>query len=194
MPSRRRRSQDASPASVLDGLAQEALLVVRKARRHKKSLTGDNFYGNKLAEMRTDATNAFRELGSQSAGDTTALAELIETVFSANTKQPERLAAVRELSHALRTTWRQTTPASSSSDEGFFPLTILTEAKRGYLVTIGRQMNGCFAQGWYDACAVMMRRLIEVTIIEAFEHNNIAHRIKDAQGNYLHLSDLISRP
>jgi hypothetical protein len=54
-------------------------------------------------------------------------------------------------------------------------------------------MNGCFTNGWYDACAVMMRRLIEIVIIEAFEHKKLGGKIKDAQGNYLHLSDLISR-
>ena len=53
-------------------------------------------------------------------------------------------------------------------------------------------MNGCFASGWYDACAVMLRRLLEVTIIEAFEGNSIAHKIKDGAGNYLQLSDLVS--
>lgn len=54
-------------------------------------------------------------------------------------------------------------------------------------------MNGCRAQGWYDACAVMMRRLLEVVIIEAFEHHNIADHIKDKDGNYFQLSDLIAR-
>lgn len=53
-------------------------------------------------------------------------------------------------------------------------------------------MNGCFAQGWYDACAVMMRRLIEISIIEAFEHKGIASKIKGGDGNYLHLSDLVA--
>ncbi len=37
-----------SPSAALDALAQEALKVVKKARRHQKSLAGDNFYGNKL--------------------------------------------------------------------------------------------------------------------------------------------------
>ncbi|MEK7856572.1 MAG: hypothetical protein AAB288_10820, partial [Acidobacteriota bacterium] len=63
----------------------------------------------------------------------------------------------------------------------------------GYLITVGRQVNGCFASGWYDGCAVMMRRLVELLIIEAFENSAIAHKIKDAQGNYLHLSDLVNR-
>jgi hypothetical protein len=192
MSARRRGSGDESPAVALDQLSQAALKVARTARKHNKSLAGDNFYGNKLAEMRADATNAFAALGSQSAGDTSALAELIQTVFSAKTRQAERLAAVRELSYALRTTWKQTKTATlTTSDEGVFPLTILTQANRSYITTIGRQMNGCFAQGWYDACAVMMRRLVEIVIIEAFEHKNISNKIKDTNGDYRHLSDLV---
>ena len=54
-------------------------------------------------------------------------------------------------------------------------------------------MNGCFREGWYDACAVMMRRLVEIAVIEAFEHKGIANKIKDANGNYFQLTELIDR-
>ncbi len=53
-------------------------------------------------------------------------------------------------------------------------------------------MNGCFDSGWYDASAVMMRRLVEISIIEAFEHKGIAQKIKAADDNYRQLSDLVS--
>jgi hypothetical protein len=78
-------------------------------------------------------------------------------------------------------------------DEGLFPLSILAQARRGYLVTVGRQMNGCFTTGWHDAAAVMMRRLIEIAIIEAFEARGLAATIKDPSGNYLQLSDLVAK-
>ena len=54
-------------------------------------------------------------------------------------------------------------------------------------------MNGCYEQGWFDACAVMMRRLLEISIIEAFEAKKIGAKIKDADDNYLMLSDLVSK-
>ena len=38
---------------------------------------------------------------------------------------------------------------------------------------------------------VMMRRLLEIGIIEAFEAKGIQHKIKDADGNYFHLSALV---
>jgi hypothetical protein len=181
-----------SPSSTLDKLAQEALAVAKKARRHSKGLSGDNYYGNKLAQLRADATNAFSELSALSIGDTSALAELIEASFSAGTKQPDRVTAVRELCHALRTRWKQTRGAIANPGSELFPLVLLASTNRSYLVSIVKQMNGCFREGWYDACAVMMRRLVEIVIIEAFERHQIADKIKDAQGNYLQLTDLIA--
>ena len=53
-------------------------------------------------------------------------------------------------------------------------------------------MNGCFTEGWYDACAVMMRRLLETCIIEAFEARGVANNIKNAAGDYFQLTDLIN--
>jgi hypothetical protein len=194
MAARRTKLTDNSPAETLEALAQDALRIAKMARVHRKGLAGDNFYGNRLAELRTDAANAFRELATQSAGDTTALAELIESIFSTNIAAKDRLAACREISFSLRTTWKEQTTGRPGSEEdaSVFPLTILTQANRGYLISVGRQMNGCFARGWYDACAVMMRRLLEISIIEAVEHKGIDSKIRDSKGDYLQLSDLIS--
>src|ERR1019366_4383220 len=153
----------------------------------------DNYYGNRLATLRADATNCFRDLAAQSAGDTTAMAELLQSVFEPTTPTSARVQAVRELVFSLRTTWKQpSTALPSQKTVGLFPLTLLTQAKRGYLVTVGTQMNGCFESGWYDACAVMMRRLVEISIIEAFEHKGIAQKIKSADDNIRRLSDLVT--
>jgi Domain of unknown function (DUF4145) len=190
----RKSADDDSPAAKLESLTQQALHVAKKGRKHKQNLANDNFYGNKLAELRADAANAFRELSSQSVGDTTALAELTETVFSPKTAADLRLAASRDLIYSLRTTWKPGKSAKSSTTEaGLFPLTVLVQANRSYMVTVGRQMNGCFSEGWYDACAVMMRRLIEASIIEAFEHKTIAQNIKGSDGNYLQLTELVAK-
>ena len=175
----------------LEGLAKEAIVVVKKAKRQKKSLGGDNFYANKLATLRADATNAFRDLAPTSAGDSSAIAELIESVFSPTTVARERTKAFQELCYNLRTTWRSA--AAPKEDEGLFPLSLLAQAKRSYLITVGRQMNGAYGMNWYDAAAVMMRRLVEISIIEAFEAKGVASKIKNATGNYLQLTDLITK-
>jgi hypothetical protein len=185
-------SDQAEPASsVLDALAQSALDVAKKAAKHRRSLGGDNFYGNKLAQLRTDAANAFSTMSASTAGDTSAIAELIDTSFSPSTSKADRLSAVRELSHALRTKWKQQSGGSTNPGNELFPLALIAKTNRGYLLTITRQMNGCMREGWYDACAVMMRRLIELVIIEAYEHQSIEAKIKDGAGNYFQLTALI---
>lgn len=67
----------------------------------------------------------------------------------------------------------------------------LVKGTRGYIERIVHQINGSYYHGWYDACAVMIRRLIETLIIEVFEAHHLAHKIKDSRGNFLFLRDLI---
>jgi hypothetical protein len=71
------------------------------------------------------------------------------------------------------------------------PLSIV-RGTRGYLEKTANQINGCYQHGWFDACAVMIRRLVETVIIEAFEHNGIAHKIQDGSGNFVRLEQLIN--
>ena len=189
---KRKIAKDASPVEKLQQSVQAGLDLARTARRNRKSLTGDNYYANKLVELRADATNAFGELTSRSIGDTSALAELIQAVFDTGTRPKERASAARELTYSLKTTWGNQPKAAHDEEEALFPLLILSQANRGYLVSVRRQVNGCFSAGWFDASAVMMRRLLEISIIEAFEGNGIAQKITDASGNYVQLSDLIT--
>ncbi|WP_208543899.1 hypothetical protein [Paenibacillus protaetiae] len=46
----------------------------------------------------------------------------------------------------------------------------LVKHTRGYIEKVVNQINGTYEQGWYDACAVMIRRVIETLIIEAFSN------------------------
>jgi hypothetical protein len=64
---------------------------------------------------------------------------------------------------------------------------------RGYLERIAHQVNGSYSNGWYDACAVMIRRLVETLIIESFEKHGISQNIKSSTGDFLYLADLISK-
>jgi hypothetical protein len=63
---------------------------------------------------------------------------------------------------------------------------------RGYIERINYQINGCYEHGWYDGCAVMMRRLLETLIIEVFETHKVAAEIKNGNGDFFMLSDLVS--
>ena len=63
---------------------------------------------------------------------------------------------------------------------------------RGYIEKVVYQINRTYEQTCYDACAVMIRRLIEILIIETFEHHNISSKIKNASGDFFYLQDLIN--
>jgi len=68
----------------------------------------------------------------------------------------------------------------------------MVKGTRGYIEKTTFQINGCYEQGWFDACAVMMRKLIETLIIETFEKHKIDSKIKSpASGDFLFLRDLI---
>jgi hypothetical protein len=67
----------------------------------------------------------------------------------------------------------------------------LVRNTRGYIERIVHQINGCYVNGMYDACAVMIRRFLEILIIESFEQHHMAEKIKNANGDFVYLSDLI---
>lgn len=72
------------------------------------------------------------------------------------------------------------------------PLSLFKKT-RGYLEKVAIQINQTYEQTCYDACAVMVRRLVEILIIETFEAHGKSAIIKDSNGDYFMLNDLISR-
>lgn len=69
----------------------------------------------------------------------------------------------------------------------------LVKGTKVYIERVADQINGTYENGWYDACAVMLRRLIEILIIEAFEKHRITSQIKDGNGNFYRLNKLITK-
>ncbi len=79
----------------------------------------------------------------------------------------------------------------ASESQQVIPFSVIRDT-RGYLEKVTNQINGSYEHGWFDACAVMVRRLVETLIIETFEHHGIAHKIQDPNGDFLSLKDLVS--
>ncbi|KAA3531792.1 hypothetical protein DXM29_05480 [Agrobacterium tumefaciens] len=69
----------------------------------------------------------------------------------------------------------------------------LVRGTRQYIENIANQANGAYENGWYDASAVMLRRLVETLIIEAFEHHQIDSKIKNSEGDFFFLRDLVTK-
>lgn len=60
-----------------------------------------------------------------------------------------------------------------------------------YIIAIAKEMIHCYDGGNYNATLVLMRKLIETLIIECFERYGIDNNIKDKDGKFFYLSDLI---
>ena len=80
----------------------------------------------------------------------------------------------------------------ASASEQILPHSVV-RGTRGYIERVVNQVNGCYEKGWFDACAVMLRRLMETLIIEAFEACRIEDKIKGSSGDFLFLRDLIDK-
>lgn len=98
----------------------------------------------------------------------------------------------RKLQSEVAKTCRPPDEGYQSESQSVIPFSIV-RGTRGYIEKVANQVNGCYEKGWYDGCAVMIRRLVETLIIEAFEHHKIEKKIQNSQGNYFWLDDLIDR-
>ncbi|HEL4163761.1 TPA: hypothetical protein UM336_001200 [Stenotrophomonas maltophilia] len=101
------------------------------------------------------------------------------------------LGGVRQLRDAVRERNPPPEEGAPSPDDHVVMFSLVRNS-RGYIERVVHQINGAYANGWYDACAVMIRRLVETLIIESFEKHGISDKIKGASGDFLFLRDLIT--
>lgn len=83
-------------------------------------------------------------------------------------------------------------PPSVPATSNYFPLSIFDNT-RTHLVKIAIQACKSYDNEIFDGCAVLTRKLLEILIIETFERYGIEDRIKDKNGYFYYLSDLIDR-
>jgi hypothetical protein len=63
---------------------------------------------------------------------------------------------------------------------------------RGYIESLARQINAAYEHNVFDACAVLMRRLVEVLLILSYRHLGIESEVQDTAGNYQMLEGIIN--
>ncbi len=80
---------------------------------------------------------------------------------------------------------------SPSQNEELFP-TELFDNTRGYLIRVANQAVESYKNGSYDGSFILCRKLLETLIIECFERFKIEEHIKNENGDYFQLSDLIN--
>ncbi len=82
------------------------------------------------------------------------------------------------------------TAAAPKIDQHIIPAGLF-ENTRPYLESLVVQINGTYQSGFYDACAVMCRRLLECMLLLAFERAAKGDVIRDASGDYRAFADII---
>jgi hypothetical protein len=101
------------------------------------------------------------------------------------------LAAVKAIEDAGPDTLLPPSEVSAPKQQPVVPHSLFRDT-RGYIEKVAFQINGSYDATCYDACAVMVRRLVEVLIIECFEAHGLAAKIKNSHGDFLYLADLIA--
>ncbi|MCX7593620.1 MAG: DUF4145 domain-containing protein [Fischerella sp.] len=187
-----------------DGILEilsDAEKIAKTAKRHGHSLAGSGFYASKFSELHAKATLAFKKLSLQlrkfdDKNIKDALDDIkanLDAFFNTKSTSKERGEATKRINFCFQTVISPaitTAPRHSPTDD-LFPLELVRET-RGYIERIAEQACGSYDQGWYDAAAVMVRRLLEILIIETFESHKLTTKIKKPDGNFFFLQDLVT--
>jgi len=84
-------------------------------------------------------------------------------------------------------------PAAKTSIDELIPLEAF-EDQREYVKRLIPQINGCWERAYYEACAVMIRRLIQTLIVEMFHRRGWLAELKDSgTGEFVGLKAMIDK-
>lgn len=180
----------------------DAVEVARTARRNSKSLGGDNFYGRKFHALTVALTQSEAKLKKIATAvslvedDVQSLSRYIAVLKAVDATAKERADALKQVKlicqSSLVPNLESMTASPVPATEQVLPLSVV-QGTRGYHVNIITQANGCYEHQWYAACSVMIRKFVEILILEVYEANGKADEIKDGGGNYLMLRDLVTK-
>lgn len=73
-----------------------------------------------------------------------------------------------------------------------FPLSIFDNT-RGYLIAFAKEASIAYDYSLFNCCFFMLRKILETLIIELFERHGLEGKIKNTNGGYYFLSDLITK-
>jgi hypothetical protein len=178
--------------------AEAITAMAKTASRNRQSLAGSGFYANKFHDCVIRLISAEKSLtpvvtaidGFDPSKLTTSLNVLRSTGSDVRARNAAynniRLLVETEILPHLKNQFMPATPAH----EGVLPSAVVLNTP-SYLQRIVLQVNGCYEQRWYDACSVMIRKLVESLIIEVYEKHDKGAEIKK-DGDYQMLSGLIN--
>jgi len=189
-----------SRAPRFSALVDEAVALLRKARRHRHSLTGTGYYAKAYWEaigaIRSEGEAVVRELETRGAEQEAELLRTgVERIASTNVRSEE---AEAELGR-LRTAWSvaieprlRTSPRRTRLPKNFLAPEF-RESLPGSARPVFNQVEGCYAYEFRDAALVMLRKLVESLIVQGYVKAQRAAEIKDSSGEYLTFGALVGK-
>jgi hypothetical protein len=179
--------------------------IVKKARKHRFGLGSHPFYAPRASAALAGIRKCFvllqRNYPSERFGGVAFQLSAIEPLVTRLVKIfPSDVEGMKELlaeisfkvQSDLEAEFNQ--PESkplSSSAAGFVPEEIIEE-RHHVPKKILWEANRCYDAACYNACAAMLRRLIETLIIGAYEHHGIGDKIRK-DGEYIEFGALIGK-
>jgi hypothetical protein len=184
-----------------NGLARLGNLA-KTAARHKFKLGTHSFYGPKAHEILIEIRRRFLELqAAYPASRSTAVAAQIDSLNkpleqienALNLDGKELVGVIRQVAYVVDSDLHTAIEAVEANKEPDSPFVTTEILKPGVYRKVLEEANWCFSQNCPNACAAMLRRLVESLIIESFEAHGVEASIKDSLGEYLELKALIGK-
>lgn len=179
--------------------------ALRTAKRNKVSLVSHSFYSTKVQGALAGVRKAFLALqrdypperypkAAFQFGTIDPLVQRMITIYPASPAEMLKLAdeiSFKVQSDLAAELEAPETPVNSTNAAEFIPNELI-EDRFHVLKKVLWEINRCYDNACYNACAAMIRRLVESLIVQAFENHAVAHKIK-RDGNYLDFYDLIGK-
>lgn len=180
---------------------EKTLAMIKTAKKGHNSLNGTNIYAKKFIEYHAESNAILDDyemrldLSEDSTKSTlNRLKENTVIFYNPNTKDQLRNKLLRDcmVIYQTKIVPKLTKQSNTISSDKLFPFE-LVEKTRDYIEKIAIQATKCYEHSWYDASAVMIRRLLETLIIECFEKYSISNEIKNGDGDFFYLRELINK-
>lgn len=175
--------------------------IAGTAEKNNKSLEGDNHYANKfhtqllpLHKLEAPLIAALHaaKLDAALVKKFEVDLEIIKSPLKQGRKRTDALRSIEAFVHGPGGevfSDKELPPVPTT--EQVMPKSVVIPSKKSYLVTVVIQANRCYETRCYDACAVMIRKLIEILIIEVYEAHKKEAEIKNSNQDYLLLGPLV---
>jgi len=181
--------------------------VASTAKKGKQSLQSSSNYGRKfhagvvvhtgiLARLEPTFRAIQFDGAVEKCDEVRRACEVIVSLTSPIRVRDTALKTIELICHTfLEPALEETAAPSIPASEQILPMSVV-KGTRKYIENVLLQTNGAYERGWFDAASVMLRKLVEIMIIEVYEAKGRAAYVKHngkPENDFFMLSDLIDK-